>query len=517
MKYLSFMSGVAFMLFIYCSNSKHKTELYEDDETITYIIPDSLLAKTTDSVRLCYKKFDNFEIWVDETNRKQLIDVIKKVDQEGLNPLTYKLTRIDSLESVRNDLKDQELLKYDVLLTETFEKLVNHFSNGFVDPSLIYCNWDIYKRPTRVSELLYESINENDIPSILKLLPNNTIYKSLKNALSELNKLEMIKFDSIKLKKKFQLKDTLTVKKIKEKLLYWGDLSNNSNINGKYDTVTRNAIKRFQTRHGLVSDGKIGYTTIKALNYNLETRKKQILTNLERWRWFPRTFGDRFMLTNLPEYMIYYVVEGDTVAQHKTCIGKPERMTPVLSSKLSNLIYYPTWTVPPTIIKEDLSVDGKKDRYYFIKQKIKIFKGKKEVNPWQWDPEKATDYKYVQDPGYENALGIVKFNFPNNHSVYMHDTNHRDYFKFDYRALSSGCVRIEKPISLSKKILEEQDDNKWETEVDSILKKKKTKIIKVKTEIFVHQLYWTSFMKGNQIHFRDDIYNMDKMLFCYFE
>jgi len=125
----------------------------------------------------------------------------------------------------------------------------------------------------------------------------------------------------------------------------------------------------------LLADGVIGGGTIKALNYNKETRKSQILANLERWRWYSRNLGEQYILINLPNYELNYVKEGDTLATHKIVCGRPVRRTPILSSKLSNFVFNPTWTVPPTIIKEDLSVEAAANRNYFSRNRITIYKG----------------------------------------------------------------------------------------------------------------------------------------------
>ena len=214
---------------------------------------------------------------------------------------------------------------------------------------------------------------------------------------------------------------------------------------------------------------------------------------------------------------MYFIKNQDTLATHKIVCGKPKRMTPILDSKLSNFVFNPTWTVPPTIIKEDLSVEAAANRSYFTRNRILIYNGKNNiVSPSNWNPAKATSYRYVQNHGYNNSLGVVKFNFKNRHSVYLHDTNHRDYFQLSYRALSSGCVRVQNPVDLAKKILKNQDNGRWTTgnEIDLIIKKNKEPYyIKVKEPIYIHQLYWTSWLSDSGFQFRDDMYNLDKMLY----
>ena len=136
------------------------------------------------------------------------------------------------------------------------------------------------------------------------------------------------------------------------------------------------------------------------------------------------------------------------------------------------------------------------------------------MSPYEWNPARANNYKYVQKPGYNNSLGLVKFNFANRHSVYLHDTNHRDYFVKTYRSLSSGCVRVENPLVLTKQILTKTNPNKWDNnEIDSIIKLEKTKTVSVKDTVNVYLFYWTSWIENDKLQFRDDIYELDKVLF----
>ena len=555
-----------FVVFMACKNSKKEEFVESEDyfDTIRKItihaMPEDLLEDKSDSIRSFYKMFENHEIWVDRENREDLISQIEKTKNEGLNPEDYNINKIFQLELRKDSLQLEEKLAYDILLTQTYEKLCNHYYRGKLNPDDVYNNWDLFEKKLSIAKLLKESIETKKIaPSIKGLLPTHTIYLSLKEALVEVDKLPNSKFDSIDKNLKIKFKDTLNVvKEIKRRLVYWKDLSQSDTLyTKKYDVKMLEAVKKFQARHGLFADGVIGIGTIRALNCNKETRKGQILANLERWRWFSRNLGDQYILINLPDYELNYIVNKDTVAKHKIVCGRPQRMTPILSSKLSNFVFNPTWTVPPTIIKEDLSVEATANRNYFSRNRITIYKGTNTiVSPYEWNPEKAESYRYVQTPGYDNSLGVVKFNFPNHHSVYLHDTNHRDYFDYKYRALSSGCVRVQYPVVLAKKILEDQDNGRWKSietirkqraekearlklnknykpakltpeeleakqkflaeekdEIDEIIAKKETYYIKVKQPIYIHQLYWTSWSDKKGLQFRDDIYNLDKVLY----
>lgn len=554
-----------FVVFMSCKNSRKESfeeskDYFDTVRKITiHAMPEDLLADKSDSIKSYYSLFENHEIWVDRENREDLIFQIEKAKEEGLYPEDYNINKIFQLELRLDSLELEEKLSYDILLTQTYEKLCNHYYKGKLNPNDVYENWDLFDKKISIGKLLKEAIDSKKVAASLKnLLPKHPVYLSLREALVLVNKLPNKTFDSLNKNLKIKFNDTTrVVKEIKRRLVYWNDLQGKDTLSKKFDKSMLEGIKKFQKRHGLFADGVIGVGTLKALNTNKETRKNQILANLERWRWFSRNLGEEYILINLPNYQLDYVIENDTVATHKIVCGRPQRMTPILSSKLSNFVFNPTWTVPPTIIKEDLSVEAAANRNYFYKNRITIYKGKNTVvSPAEWDVEKAESYRYVQTPGYNNSLGVVKFNFPNHHLVYLHDTNHRDYFNLKYRALSSGCVRVENPVKLAKKVLEDQDNGRWKSleiirkeraekeaklkanknykpkkltpeeeienqkrlaeekdAIDQIIADKETYYIKVKKPVFIHQLYWTSWSDKNGLHFREDIYNLDKILF----
>ena len=343
------------------------------------------------------------------------------------------------------------------------------------------------------------------------------MYAKIKESLVVIEQFPDYTFDKTEVKDKIQLHDTINeIIAIKKKLAYWNDYTRKDIITTAiYDTITYLAVKKFQSRHGLKADGVIGKGTIQALNYTKEERKQQIIANLERWKWFPIDFGNEYLMVNLPNYNIVYVKKNDTIATHNIVVGTPKRNTPVLISKLSNLVFNPTWTVPPTIIKEDLTPSAKKNLEYFKKTRLTIYDSTGQVvTPEEWNSDASKSYRYVQVSGYNNSLGLVKFNFPNRHTVYLHDTNHRDYFSREYRALSSGCVRVENPLLLAEKILFNEDEGWTSEEIDSIINKKNIKTVPIKNTINVYLLYWTNWLNKDGLQFREDIYHLDKKLYA---
>lgn len=480
-------------------------------------IPMSYISNLKDSILLYYSLNKNREIWYNKKNREDLIKEIKNSHYEGLNPSDYNIDLILKLEAKRPTLNKDSIFSYDILLTENFEKLANHLHRGKLNPKKLYDNWDLSPKEIALSDKLITSINKKTLPFLFEeIKPKHITYKKIKESLILLEKFPDTVFKQIKLADKIKLHDTLPeIIQIKERLSYWKDYTQkDSIITPVYDSITYLAIKKFQTRNGLSPDGVIGKSTIKALNYSKEERIKQVIANLERWKWYPVDFGKKYLITNLPDYRVNFIINNDTIASHNTVVGTSKRKTPILISKLSNLVFNPTWTVPPTIIKEDLIPTAKKDTNYFIRTKIAIYDtaGNK-ITPDQWNSDLGKTYRYVQNSGYNNSLGLVKFNFPNKHLVYFHDTNHRDYFTREYRALSSGCVRIDNPLELSLKILKYEDQKWTRAEIDTIVKNKNIKTIPIKDDINVYILYWTNWLDEKGLQFRDDIYNLDNKLY----
>lgn len=487
-----------------------------DQDSVNQIIKPEFLEKENDAIRELYASFENKIIWNDEKNRKTLIDFIKKCDEDGLFPEDYHLKEIETYENNRPKLNYNDFQNFDLLLSNGFKNLADHLHKGKLNPKDLYNDWDLpFKSPIKINRII-EAIENNTINDLLiDVSIKNKPYIDLKESLKLILKKSDYNFPKTVIDTKIIANDSSkTIQVIKQKLVYWNDLNTN-NGTAIYDSETIKAVKKFQQRNGLSPDGVIGKSTADALNYSKDKRIEQLKVNLERWKWFPEDFGENYILINIPEYKLTFVFENDTLETKRIVVGKPSRKTPILTSKISNLVFNPTWTVPPTILKEDLVPSATKNISYFTRNRITILNGKKDtIQPKDWNPKDYKRYIYMQKPGYDNSLGLVKFNFPNKYMVYLHDTNHREYFSRSYRALSSGCVRIEEPLLFAKTILMKDNEEMWkESEIDTIIKKAKTKFIPVKIDVKVFQLYYTAWVEKNQLIFCPDVYKLDEELY----
>jgi len=463
-----------------------------------------------------YKSRENKTVWQSEKNRKIILETLKKCENEGLNSSDYNILKLENIEKKFNDLDEEEQVNYDLLLTYNFEKYLIHLHNGKLNPRKLYNNWDLHIDEVDTKSVLNNALtNDSLVGEIEKCQPKALTYKKLIKALKLINELPEDKTDSVVCEDKIKHNQKHpAIINIKKKLLYWKDLDSKDSITSDYDDKTFEAVKKFQTRHGLISDGIIGKSTINALNFSKEGRKHQIIANLERWRWYAKSFSPNYVLINIPNYSLN-VVENQTVTMSKRIVvGKNKRRTPVLTSVLQTIVFNPTWTVPPTILKEDMIPELIKDRNFLKNKGIGIYDSDtNEVDPKKWDANRPRGYRYVQKPGYYNALGVVKINFPNRYSVYLHDTNHRDLFERNYRSLSSGCVRIEEPLELVELLLD--NPKKYSREkMDSIIATKKTLFIGITKRYAIYQWYWTAWSENDELIFRDDIYNLDADLYA---
>jgi murein L,D-transpeptidase YcbB/YkuD len=487
-----------------------------DQDSINQTIKPEFLEKENNFIKELYASFGNKIIWNDDKNRKTLIDFIKKSKEDGLFPEDYHIKEIDSFEKNRMKISYSNHQTFDLLLSNGFKNLADHLHKGKLNPRDLYNDWDLpYKSPIKIERLI-EAIQKNKINDLLiDVTVKNKLYIDLKEGLKTMLKKSEYKFPKTVVETKIVANDSSkTIQIIKQKLVYWGDLSSN---NGTfiYDTETIKAVKKFQQRNGLSADGIIGEGTVDALNYSKEKRIEQLKVNLERWKWFPEDFGENYILINIPEYKLLFVFKNDTIGTKRIVVGKPSRKTPILTSKINNLVFNPTWTVPPTILKEDLVPSASNNLSYFTHNRITILNNKKDtINPKDWDYKNYKRYRYVQKSGYNNSLGLVKFNFPNKYMVYLHDTNHREYFSRSYRALSSGCIRLEEPLSFAKIVLMKENEELWkESKIDTLIKKAKTKVVPIKINIKVLLLYYTCWTEKNQIIFCPDVYKLDKKVY----
>lgn len=302
------------------------------------------------------------------------------------------------------------------------------------------------------------------------------------------------------------------VETLRRRLIISGDLPRNAGLSSSFDTFVDQAVKRFQERHGLPADGVLGRHSFKALNVSADVRLGQLETNSVRLRSMSGFLGDRYVMVNIPAAQIE-AVEGNKVAlRHTAVVGKTDRQTPILNSKIHEVILNPYWTAPKSIIRKDIIPLMRKDPTYLTRNKIRLFDAQKnEVAPEtvNWSDESAVDLMFRQDPGKINAMSSTKINFPNPHAVYMHDTPNQSTFGKLLRFESSGCVRVQNVRDLSTWLL--RDTPGWQRQnIESVIKSRESTNILLTSAVPVYFTYISGWSTANGVvHFRDDIYARD--------
>jgi murein L,D-transpeptidase YcbB/YkuD len=303
-----------------------------------------------------------------------------------------------------------------------------------------------------------------------------------------------------------------SVAALRQRLLMAGDLEANAGGGDVYDSYVEAAVRRFQARHGLTVDGVVREQTLRALNYSAEVRLSQLKTNLVRLRTFSGALGNRFVMCNLPAAQIEAIENGVAVSRHTAVVGKPDRPSPDIQSKIVEINFNPYWTVPVSIVRRDLIPKMQAQPDYLTQNHIRIFDPhQRELLPQQinWYSEEAVNYRFKQDPGDFNSLGSIRINFPNPHQVYMHDTPLKNLFGEDMRFHSSGCVRVQNVRELVNWLLAETPG--WSREeIEQVVRSGEQKNARVAKPVALYWVYVTAWATPDGIvQFRDDIYNKD--------
>jgi murein L,D-transpeptidase YcbB/YkuD len=302
------------------------------------------------------------------------------------------------------------------------------------------------------------------------------------------------------------------VEVLRRRLMISGDLSQNAGISPAFDTYVDSAVKRFQARHGLPSDGVLGQYSFAAMNVSAPVRLGQLETNLVRLRTMSGDLGYRYVMVNIPAAQIEAVENGRVVLRHTAIVGKIDRQTPILNSKINEVIVNPYWNAPESIVQKDIIPLMRKDPTYLTSNKIRLFgPDGQEVDPTtvDWSTEDAMKFRFRQDPGAGNAMASVKINFPNPHAVYMHDTPQQSLFSKLMRFDSSGCVRVQNVRDLVTWLLRGTEG--WDRQrFEQTIKSGESTPVQLTDPVPVYFTYVSAWSTGDAVvHFRDDIYARD--------
>lgn len=454
----------------------------------------------------------------------ELRRAITDSELEGLDPRDYHDSLLDSIarEAAAPDAPDTLRAELDVLQTDALLRLGYHLAFGKVNPASFDAQWN-YGRSAESLDAAKEieaALAADDVYARVQALkPTHRLYGTLRELLTRYRAIAARGGWAAVPGGKVALKPGVRderVPALRARLLAEGLIATSATSDVTlYDTVLDAGVRRFQSQNGLAADGTIGARTLEALNVPVADRILQLRVNLDRGRVLLQDLPRDFVVVNLAAFTIYLVQDDAVAWTSRVQEGKLYRRTPIFRSALNYLVLNPTWTVPPGIIENDILPEARKGGVgAFTRRHLDVLdRSSKIVDPRSidWKRYKSGNIPYTlrQEPGPQNALGQVKFMFPNAYSVYLHDTPSKALFDSDERVFSSGCVRVEKPLELAQRLL--ADQSKWSADsIRKALEAGKTQNITLARRVPVLIAYWTAWVNdAGENQFRRDVYGQD--------
>lgn len=473
----------------------------------------TLPQQSSGDIRAFYEKRGNEPVWFFQGNLSKCgqiaVQVLQDAALEGLNPEDYQ-------DAAQIPTGPTNWIEAELLLTKRFLEYINHVRIGRIDPQKITREIKFHRPKIDPAELLAEAFQD---PSTLceklrHMAPDLPKYASLKATLAHYRQLAKETPEWPRLENLRALKlgdDDPQVNTLREILYLFGDSKNEDFTSTKFDRDLDQALRQFQTRHTLESDGVVGGKTKEALNEPIEGIIRKILINMERIRWLPENLGKRYIIVNVAGYEVNAYDNNELQLTIPAIIGRPSRRTPLFYAKLKNVIINPSWGVPYSIFVHDKLPKILNDPDYVRRSGFTVTDSSGSVidpDEADWESE-GSSYRLRQSPGRHNALGRVKFNIENPYTIYLHGTPEEKLFLKTARPFSSGCVRLKFPIELAEWILD--DKTKWSEEnIKKAINKGSTQSVIPEETIGVYFTYQTIWQDADGlIHFSNDPYNMD--------
>jgi len=466
-----------------------------------------------------YKKYNYQPIWTNPDSVRQLVDAIEDSYHDGLTPEDYHLSLIQQLQGLLAAKPDPtQQAKLDVVLTDSLVRLGYHLLIGKVDPESLDSNWNM-DRTLELNPILKLSsaIDNAQVTGLVAgFRPQVDFYRDLKQGLANYRKI-LAEGGWPQVSAGETLKPGMTsprVITIRQRLAVTADMQTVSMESASYDDAVEAGVKQFQQRHGLEADGVAGKGTLAAMNVPVESRINQLRVNLDRARWVLHDLPQDFVVTDIAGFNVLYIRNGQEAWKTRVQVGKAYRKTPVFRDRIRYIEFNPTWTIPPGILRKDILPKVKRDPEYLRNKNMVVLNLQgTQIDPatidWSQYPGKGFPYMIRQQPGPNNALGRVKFIFPNKHAVYLHDTPSKSGFKRAERAFSSGCIRVQNPFHFAELLL--ADKPGWDrAKIDAVVASRKTTRVNLTEPLTVMLLYWTAQVDHeHRVVFKQDIYDRD--------
>jgi murein L,D-transpeptidase YcbB/YkuD len=465
----------------------------------------------------------NFKpIWTRDAGAKSkardILSMLKDAEEDGLDPSWYHVIELDDL---IDETDPRGLAELELMLTRAFIDYTRDLTKGRVTPGEAETENALSPIDIGPVTLIDGAEQADSIEAYVNTLrPASPRYDRMKQALAKYRRIAAAggwpDIPEGPALKPGMADPRLPV--IRQYLEITGDLAADAAATGDtYDPATVEAVKAFQARHGLMTDGVIGGTTLTEMKAPIDRRIKQLEVNMERRRWMNRDPGELHVFVNLADQYLKVMRGEKTIHTALLVVGKPYTRTPTFSDNMTYVVINPYWNVPSSIANKEYLPKLKQDAGYLKRQNIRVFAGfgddAREIDPYSvnWSSMSRIPYSLRQDSGKSNALGHIKFMFPNKYNVYLHDTPAKALFAKDLRVYSHGCMRVQNPVELGAVLLGEQGwtREKIQAQIDS----GKQKIVTLKQPVPVHITYLTAWVdKDGTVNFRRDVYKRDDRL-----
>ncbi|MCW3121155.1 MAG: hypothetical protein JWQ38_647 [Flavipsychrobacter sp.] len=482
------------------------------------------IISISDNVRLTYLLDEYQPIWVKENYKPtaaatQLIAELEDMRWDGIEPEVYNLAAIKKLKEKLDTTKKNNVsdaIVFDTMLTHGYLAASKHLLIGMIVPKKVDSLWyhandSTWNAPQVLADGTgkYQSLEDfrSKVPTYKLLREEYKMYYNLQTdsvfnaALAGVAPVKNPDPDMMG-----------NIHSIISTEMPWLNTAPNDSISEE-----KQLIVGYQQYAGIKQTGKLDSATLAGIATHPDKYMQKIRANMERVRWMQKDFGSLYVIVDVPLAELFLRKEGGNAMHMRVVVGKPERQTPSLFANMANVVINPPWGVPPTILKNDVVPGFQKDgRKYLSKKGLKAYDKKGNlVSSASLNMGNLKKYTYKQDPGDDNSLGVVKFNLPNPWDIYLHDTPHRDDFVKSYRALSSGCVRLEQPQEMALYILSQLEKKRYtQDRLDSVIETHKTRWEVLKNKIPVHIAYLTAFedASGSHLRFARDVYARDTKL-----
>ncbi|WP_447957368.1 L,D-transpeptidase family protein [Vreelandella sp. EE7] len=482
-----------------------------------------------------YQAREDQLVWQDAERVESLAEALARLDQDGLTPSDYQGSRLldDFRVSQQGDASAQA--RFDLKATQTLLLALDHLSRGKVDPKALNTQWS-GERPARGYSMVQvrQALAQGDVEAAFEVArPQSNAYRELRQMLSDYRALERRGSASVAYlagrDDALRVGDTdADVVTLRERLALWGESGLVAADDGAYpmveavkrngdqrrfDTTVERAVQRFQRRHQLQADGVVGDKTRRALNTPLSRRIDQLRINLERARWLEHFESEPSRVwVDVAGYKLHYVRPNGEQWDARVVVGSPQRATPMIHSAISHLTINPSWTIPPTIMREDVLPRVRSNTGYLSARNIQVLSPAGErLDPESVDWQRPGGVMLRQTAGSGNPLGRIVVRFPNDDMIYLHDTPAQGAFGRTQRALSSGCIRVEGISELAQMLLR---DSGSQHRVNTLIGRGSSdQNVNLPQRIPVMLHYLTAWPNAEgEIEFRDDIYRHDDAL-----